>query len=316
MAHGFLNPFERPRGAQHSVCKGVTQVVPAEIDSEASSRRPWHGRGPSASSKGVMLSASYGTVSVAMGDIELSPVQPWQLTQAPSNTILPRRSRAGRRHPQRGTKSRAAGTDDDDVIAVLDDFIRRPSAVTGSGLASNVIAALGTLDTGQFFSASPASRATLRARTGKGRLPWRNLRLMVNPIERASLPGRRDCFCVRTQREATLSEFEGATPKNPVVEAKATAHLPRLDIEILHRRSPSGDAEQISIVLQAVPSFEAFDQFIQATNPFAFWVRAAWLAWSPWLEATRVAMHPPNAALRLPKDVPDAGDPEQRRSSS
>src|SRR6202158_818752 len=31
-------------------------------------------------------------VSVANGEIELSPVQPWQLTQAPSNTILPRAS--------------------------------------------------------------------------------------------------------------------------------------------------------------------------------------------------------------------------------
>ena len=31
-------------------------------------------------------------VSVAKGEIELSPVQPWQLTQAPSNTILPRAS--------------------------------------------------------------------------------------------------------------------------------------------------------------------------------------------------------------------------------
>jgi hypothetical protein len=113
-----------------------------------------------------------------------------------------------------------------------------------------------------------------------------------------------------------LSEFEGATLKNPVVEAKATARLPRLDIEILHRRSPSGDAEQISIVLQAAPSFEAFGQFIQATNPFAFWARAAWLAWSPWLEATRLAVQPPNPALPLPKDGSDAGNPEPRRSSS
>jgi hypothetical protein len=113
-----------------------------------------------------------------------------------------------------------------------------------------------------------------------------------------------------------LSEFEGATLKNPVVEGKATARLPRLDIEILHRRSPSGDAEQISIVLQAAPSFEVFGQFIQATNPFAFWARAAWLAWSPWLEATRRAVQPPNPALPLPEDGPDAGNPEPRHSSS
>jgi hypothetical protein len=112
-----------------------------------------------------------------------------------------------------------------------------------------------------------------------------------------------------------LSEFEGAAAKNPVVDAtKATARLPRLDIEILHRRSPNGDAEQISIVVQAMPSFEAFGRFIEATNPFAFWARAAWLAWSPWLEATRAVMLPWNAALPLTKN--DAGNPEQRPSSS
>jgi hypothetical protein len=59
----------------------------------------------------------------------------------------------------------------------------------------------------------------------------------------------------------------------------ATAHLPGLDIEITHRRSPEGDAEQISINLQAVPSFEAFGRYIEAANPFLFWAQAARLAW-------------------------------------
>jgi hypothetical protein len=113
-----------------------------------------------------------------------------------------------------------------------------------------------------------------------------------------------------------LREFKGATPERPVVDAtKATAHLPNLDIEILHRRSPTGDSEQISIVLQAVPSFEAFGRFIEAANPFAFWAQAAWLAWSPWLEATRVVMLSRSAALPLPQDAEGAGNPEQRPSS-
>ena len=39
---------------------------------------------------------------------------------------------------------------------------------------------------------------------------------------------------LRSKREATLREFKGATPENPVVgAAKATARLPNLDIEIL-----------------------------------------------------------------------------------
>jgi len=113
-----------------------------------------------------------------------------------------------------------------------------------------------------------------------------------------------------------LREFKGATPEQPVVDAaKATARLPNLDIEILHRRSPSGDTEQISIVLQAAPSFEAFARFIEAANPFAFWAQAAWLAWCPWLEATRVVMPPRTAALPPPQGREEAGDPEQRRSS-
>jgi len=113
-----------------------------------------------------------------------------------------------------------------------------------------------------------------------------------------------------------LREFKGPTPESPVVDAtKATAHLPNLDIEILHRRSPSGDREQISIVLQAVPSFEAFGRFIEAANPFAFWAQAAWLAWAPWLEATRVVMLSRSPALPLPQDAEDAGNPEQRPSS-
>jgi hypothetical protein len=74
---------------------------------------------------------------------------------------------------------------------------------------------------------------------------------------------------------------------------RATAHLPGLDIEIVHRRSPTADAEQISISLQAVPSFEAFERFLQTANPFAFWVQAAQLAWFPWArrgECTDVAL--------------------------
>ena len=51
---------------------------------------------------------------------------------------------------------------------------------------------------------------------------------------------------------------------------KAIAHLPGLDIEIVHHQSPDGLAEQISINLKAVPSFEAFVRFYEAMNPFAF----------------------------------------------
>jgi hypothetical protein len=42
------------------------------------------------------------------------------------------------------------------------------------------------------------------------------------------------------------------------------------DIEIAHRRSPQGDAEQISINLQAVPSFEAFGASSRPPTPLRF----------------------------------------------
>jgi len=81
---------------------------------------------------------------------------------------------------------------------------------------------------------------------------------------------------------------------------KATARLPGLDIEIVHRRLPEGDAEQISINLTATPSFEAFGAFLEAANPFAFWAEAMRLAWLPWLEAARAVMPPEDAASSLP----------------
>jgi hypothetical protein len=71
---------------------------------------------------------------------------------------------------------------------------------------------------------------------------------------------------------------------------RATAHLPGLDIEIIHRRLPGAEVEQISINLQAVPSFEAFGRFLETTNPFALWAQATQLALFPWLGAARALM--------------------------
>jgi hypothetical protein len=111
-----------------------------------------------------------------------------------------------------------------------------------------------------------------------------------------------------------LPEFKRAKQRGEIVDAtKATAHLPGLEIEIIHRRSPTGDNEQISINLQAVPSFEAFGRFLEAVNPFAFWA----LAWSPWIDTARTMMLPWGLVPQLPKPsseaVPHSSD--QRHSS-
>jgi hypothetical protein len=68
---------------------------------------------------------------------------------------------------------------------------------------------------------------------------------------------------------------------------RATARLPGLDIEIIHRRSLNDEAGQISINLRAMPSFEAFGRFLETANPFSLWAQAVQMAWLPWLNAAR-----------------------------
>jgi hypothetical protein len=89
-----------------------------------------------------------------------------------------------------------------------------------------------------------------------------------------------------------LSGFKATAYPSEIEDMKAIAHLPGLDIEILHRPSPDGEGEQISITLTAMPSFEALAKTFEALNPFALWVEAMRFAWSPWLEATRAVMLP------------------------
>jgi hypothetical protein len=77
------------------------------------------------------------------------------------------------------------------------------------------------------------------------------------------------------------------------IDLTATARLPGLDIEVVHRRSPAGDRDEILISLQAVPSFGAFGSVLYAANPFVLWAEATRLTW---LEAARALMPPSNAA--------------------
>ncbi len=72
-------------------------------------------------------------------------------------------------------------------------------------------------------------------------------------------------------------------------ETRATARLPHLDIELVHRRPRSGEAEMIAVTVRAVPSLEAVGRMLEASNPWLFWLRLVEAAWSPWLGA---AMRP------------------------
>jgi hypothetical protein len=90
---------------------------------------------------------------------------------------------------------------------------------------------------------------------------------------------------------------------------RATARLPGLNIEIIHRRSLNGEAEQISINLQAMPSFEAFGRFLETANPFALWAQAVQLAWLPWLNVARSVSLPRSIAPAPPKLSSKATEP-------
>jgi hypothetical protein len=97
--------------------------------------------------------------------------------------------------------------------------------------------------------------------------------------------------------------------------ARATARLPGLDIEIVHRRASDGDGEQISILLTAAPSFDVFGRTLETFNPFAFWMQAAQLAWQPWLGTACALGLPWTRALMLPT-VEGASRPSEERGAS
>jgi hypothetical protein len=84
-------------------------------------------------------------------------------------------------------------------------------------------------------------------------------------------------------------------------ETRATARLPHLDVEIVHRRLPEEQVEQLAISLRANPSFDAFGRDLDApaafwpwlaTNPLLAWQRLLMAAWRPWLGQGQIAPGP------------------------
>ena len=84
---------------------------------------------------------------------------------------------------------------------------------------------------------------------------------------------------------------------------RASARLPGLDIDIIHRQSPNGDWEQMSINLRATPSFEALGSLFEAANPFTFWVQAARFMWTPWLLMAQTMMLAGREHSRAPSSL-------------
>jgi len=96
----------------------------------------------------------------------------------------------------------------------------------------------------------------------------------------------------RFVRFAPMEELVHHPEEQPT---RATARLPGLEIEILHRRSDG--AEQISIILKALPSFDACSQLLGSANPFAMSAQAMQMAWLPWLSPVCAPAAPRNDAL-------------------
>jgi hypothetical protein len=90
---------------------------------------------------------------------------------------------------------------------------------------------------------------------------------------------------------------------------RASARLPGLDIEVMHRRAADGDAEQISVNL----SFAGFGRAVEVADPFSLWVQsvqAPWLmTWLPWLEAARMMGLPSTLPWALAPRPPGGDGP-------
>jgi hypothetical protein len=88
--------------------------------------------------------------------------------------------------------------------------------------------------------------------------------------------------------------------RESAIEAtRASAHLPGLDVDIVHQQSPNRDWEQLTISLRGTPSFDAFGRAFEPADPFALWLKAAQVMWMPWL-LTAQAMLLPGAQPRVP----------------
>jgi hypothetical protein len=96
---------------------------------------------------------------------------------------------------------------------------------------------------------------------------------------------------------------------------KASADLPGLAVDVVHRQSPDGDFEEIVIKLKATPSFEAFGHLVAAADPLTFWLQAARLMWTPWLAAQAMMLPagPPRTLGRILRPEQQMSPPEAAR---
>src|SRR5215813_2151634 len=96
-------------------------------------------------------------------------------------------------------------------------------------------------------------------------------------------------------------------PESEIVATKASAHLPGLDIDIIHRQSPNDDWAQVSNNLRATPSYETFGPFLEIADPFTIWAQVARSMWIPLLLAAQTLTLPD----ARPRILPSTARPER-----
>ena len=79
-------------------------------------------------------------------------------------------------------------------------------------------------------------------------------------------------------------------PSTEYDETWATARLPSLDVDLLHRRAWDGAAEQLLVTVRAVPAVEAFRRMLEMSNPLVVWTRMMDAAWSAWMGGPAAAL--------------------------
>jgi len=100
--------------------------------------------------------------------------------------------------------------------------------------------------------------------------------------------------------------------ENEIEATKASARLPGLDIEIVHRQSPNSEWEQVSINVRATPSFEMVGRSFEVADPFTLWMQAVSLMWMPWMLTAQTIMLP----NRWPQALPNVIRPQQEAQTS
>jgi hypothetical protein len=91
--------------------------------------------------------------------------------------------------------------------------------------------------------------------------------------------------------------------ESEIETTKASARLPGLEIEIIHRQSPNSEWEQVSINLRATPSFEMLGRSSEVADPFTLWMQAVSFMWMPWMLTAQTMMLPNRWSRTLPNVI-------------